>query len=418
MAAVSNLALRADENASSDECLLTILIPCLNEAETIGICVAKAVAYLREAAIVGEVLVADNGSTDESQSIATRGGARVVHSAERGYGAALIAGVEAARGRYIIMGDADDSYDLRNLGGFLRELQSGADLVMGNRFRGGIEMGAMPFLHRYLGNPVLTAIGRALFGAPVKDFHCGLRGFNRESILGLKLKTKGMEFASEMVVRASLEKLSIVEVPTTLKKDGRSRLPHLRTWYDGWRHLRFLLLHSPRWTFGYPGLAFLVVGAISALALARGPIHVTPHISLDVHTFLIACMAMLLGTQSLTFGLIARRYAARTGLLPPSRRYHRLLDRINLELLLQMAAVLLIAGTSGMIWSLCAWAKTGFGALIHDALLRLMIVSTCGIAAAVQLGFSAFLLGVIDLPQGDARVRQNALLDRLTESVK
>ncbi len=418
MGTVSNLAYTAADNTAPDECLLTVLIPCLNEAETIGICVAKAVAYLREAVVAGEVLVVDNGSTDHSQAIATRGGARVVHSAERGYGAALIAGIDAARGRYIIMGDADDSYDLRNLGGFLRELEAGADLVMGNRFRGGIEMGAMPFLHRYLGNPVLTAIGRTLFGAPVKDFHCGLRGFSRQSILGLKLKTKGMEFASEMVVRASLAGLRIVEVPTTLKKDGRSRLPHLRTWHDGWRHLRFLLLHSPRWTFGYPGLALLLIGAVGAIALARGPIHITSHISLDVHTFLIACMTMLLGTQSLTFGLIARRYAERTGLLPPSRRYHRLLRAINLELLLRLAVVLLIAGTAGMVWSFYAWAKTGFGLLIHDALLRLMIVSTCGIAAAVQLGFSAFFLGVIDLPHGDARRQQNALLEQLGESAE
>lgn len=415
--AVSNLLHSAHESPAPDECVLTVLIPCLNEAETIGICVAKAMAFLREGTVAGEVLVVDNGSTDNSQMIAAQKGARVVSTSERGYGAALIAGIGAAHGRYIIMGDADDSYDLRNLGSFLRELESGADLVMGNRFRGGIEVGAMPWLHRYLGNPVLTAIGRILFGAPVRDFHCGLRGFCRETIQNLGLKTKGMEFASEMVVRASLAGLRIVEVPTTLKKDGRSRLPHLRTWRDGWRHLRFLLLHSPRWTFAYPGIGLVAAGALGATVLAEGPLHITEKISLDVHTFLVACIAMVLGTQSLTFGLIARRYAERKGLLPPSRRFGRLLDSISLELLLRIAVALFLAGTAGMAWSVYVWSQTGFGPLIHNELLRLMIISTCGIAAAVQLGFSAFFLGVIDLPAGDARQQQAVLRNRLSEPV-
>jgi len=383
-------------------CVLTILIPCLNEAETIGICVRKAADFLAEAGVDGEVLVADNGSTDGSQALATSFGARVVGVDTRGYGAALAAGIAAARGDYVIMGDADDSYDLRHLDGFLTELRGGADLVMGNRFRGGIEAGAMPLLHRYLGNPVLTAIGRLLFGAPVKDFHCGLRGFSRASVLGLNLQTTGMEFASEMIVRASLAGLRIVEVPTTLKKDGRSRPPHLRTWRDGWRHLRFLLLHSPRWTFVYPGLALIAVGAIGAGALATGPRFISATVSLDIHTFLVACVAMLVGTQSVTFGVIARRYAKRSGLLPPSR-HDWLVDGVKLESMLQAAVVLLVAGCAGMLWSVYVWGSTDFGALRGNDLLRPMILSTCGIAAAVQLGLSAFLLGLIDLPSADVR---------------
>jgi glycosyltransferase involved in cell wall biosynthesis len=385
----------------ADVCALTIVIPCLNEAETIGICVSKAAAFLADAGVNGEVLVADNGSTDGSAEIAAARGACVIHAKQRGYGAALAAGIAAARGRNVIMGDADDSYDLRNLGSFLQELHAGADLVIGNRFRGGIDIGAMPLLHRYLGNPILTAIGRLLFGSPVKDFHCGLRAFNRASILGLRLQTTGMEFASEMVVRASLAGLRIVEVPTTLKKDGRDRAPHLQTWRDGWRHLRFLLLHSPRWTFGYPGLTLVLLGAVGVALLASGPLHITADVSLDIHTFLIASMAIVLGGQSLTFGVIARRYAKRVGLLPRSRRYHWLIDGITLEMLLQASALLLLAGIAGLGWSFYSWGQVEFGALPHDRLLRLMILSTCSIAASVQLGLSAFLLGLLDLPGGD-----------------
>ena len=390
----------------ADACALTILIPCLNEAETIGVCVEKAMAFLAESGIPGEVLISDNGSTDGSQEISRQLGARVVEQTTmRGYGAALNAGIAAARGRYIIMGDADDSYDLRNLSAFYTQLDAGADLVMGNRFRGGIARDAMPFLHRYLGNPVLTAIGRLLFSSPVKDFHCGLRGFNRQSVLDLHLQTTGMEFASEMVVHASLAGLRIEEVPTTLKKDGRSRPPHLRTWRDGWRHLRFLLLHSPRWTFAYPGLALLALGAVGALALAGGPVSLSSTVSVDVHTFLVACMAMFVGAQSLTFGLIARRYAERAGILPPSRRLGKMLDRIDLELLLQSAAVLALVGIGGMAWSFYSWSQTGFGSLSGHSLLRPLIVSTCAIAAAVQFAFSSFLLGILDLPRSDARGR-------------
>ncbi|MSX34697.1 MAG: glycosyltransferase, partial [Actinobacteria bacterium] len=253
---------------------LSVVLPCLNEAETLAVCIRKARASMNELGIDGEVVIADNGSTDGSQDIARSEGARVVDVPTRGYGAALIAGITDAKGTFVIMGDADDSYDLSNLGPFIEALRGGAELVMGNRFAGGIAPGAMPALHRYLGNPVLTAVGRVLFRSPVKDFHCGLRGFRRDAILELDLRTTGMEFASEMVVKATLNKLTIVEVPTTLSPDGRSRPPHLRTWRDGWRHLRFLLLYSPKWLFLYPGIVVFLLGLILGGALLRGPINV------------------------------------------------------------------------------------------------------------------------------------------------
>src|ERR1700730_16702928 len=273
------------EDRTADSLELTILMPCLNEAETVSICVAKARSFLARTGIAGEVLIADNGSADGSVVLAQQGGARVVAVAERGYGAALRAGVGAARGRYVIMGDADDSYDFSNLDLFVAKLRDGCDLVMGNRFDGGIAPGAMPFLHHYLGNPVLSLLGRLLFGAKIRDFHCGLRGFRRDAILRLDLRTSGMEFASEMVVRAALAKLAIAEVPTTLAVDGRSRPPHLRTWHDGWRHLRFLLMFSPRWLFLYPGLALMALGALGVAVLFQGPLMVSAKFGFDDHTF-------------------------------------------------------------------------------------------------------------------------------------
>src|ERR1700761_2702280 len=255
---------------------LTILMPCLNEAETIEVCVRKAMGYLARSGVAGEVLIADNGSTDGSQGLGEALGARVVPVPQKGYGAALIGGIAAAKGRFVIMGDADDSYDFENLDGMVERLRGGADLVMGNRFKGGIAPGAMPPLHRYLGNPVLSFIGRLFFSIPVGDFHCGLRGFSRESMLKLGLQSPGMEFASEMVVKAALHELRIEETPTTLKPAGRSRPPHLKTWRDGWRHLRFLLLHSPRWLFIYPGVLLILLGLAGSAVLAHGAVRVTP----------------------------------------------------------------------------------------------------------------------------------------------
>jgi hypothetical protein len=297
---------------------LTILMPCLNEAETIEVCVRKALGFLKRSGVSGEVLIADNGSTDGSQGLAESQGARVVAVPERGYGAALLGGIKAAKGRYVIMGDADDSYDFENLDTMVERLRAGADLVMGNRFLGGIEKGAMPFLHRYLGNPVLSFIGKLFFKIPVSDFHCGLRGFNRESMLSLGLQSPGMEFASEMVVKSALHERRIEEVPTTLRPDGRSRPPHLKTWRDGWRHLRFLLLHSPEWLFLFPGLIMIGLGVAGVSMLAHGAVQITPHIELDIHTLVAACFSFLIGTQLVMFSALARRYAMIEGVLPPS----------------------------------------------------------------------------------------------------
>ena len=299
---------------SESDLELTILMPCLNEAETIARCVDKARGFLSARGVAGEVLVADNGSSDGSQAIAEAHGARVIGVPERGYGAALIGGIAAARGRFVIMGDADDSYDFAALMPFVERLRAGADVVMGNRFQGGIAAGAMPALHRYLGNPGLSFLGRLFFGVRTGDFHCGLRGFDRDRVRVLDLRTTGMEFASEMVVRAALAAYRIEEVPTTLSPDGRSRPPHLRPWRDGWRHLRFLLIYSPRWLFLYPGLAILLAGMIGTAVLLPGAVSIAG-IVFDLHTFIVSCFAILVGLQSITFAVIARKYAAQRGLV-------------------------------------------------------------------------------------------------------
>ena len=375
---------------------LTILMPCLNEAETIAVCVAKAVSFLARTGIVGEVLVADNGSTDGSIALAQHGGARVVAVAERGYGAALRAGIAAAQGRFVIMGDADDSYDFSRLELFVAKLRDGSDLVMGNRFAGGIAPGAMPFLHRYLGNPVLSHIGRLFYGAKIGDFHCGLRGFRRDAIVGLDLRTSGMEFASEMVVRAALARLTVAEVPTTLSVDGRSRPPHLRTWHDGWRHLRFLLMFSPRWLFLYPGLALTVFGTIGVAVLFPGPLMLTPRFGLDDHTFLVCAIAMLVGVQVVGFGVIARHFGAAFGLLPRSPPLSKLMSAVSLERGLIIAVAIICIGAAGLGWSLWQWALADFGPLTAPVLMRVLAFSMVFIAIGVQLVFTVFLLGVID----------------------
>lgn len=394
---------------AEDALELTILIPCLNEAETLATCVRKAVLYLVRSDIVGEVLVSDNGSTDGSVEIARVSGARVVHAPIAGYGGALRCGIDAARGRYVIMGDADDSYDLGNLSHFVETLRTGAELVMGNRFKGGIGPGAMPFLHRYLGNPVLSAVGRLFFRTPIGDFHCGLRGFDRAAIRGLDLRSTGMEFASEMVVAASLRGLRIAEVPTPLVKDGRSRPPHLRTWRDGWRHLRFLILHSPRWAFGYPGAALIGLGMLLVAMLLPGRLALSDTVSLDIRAFLIGCLAIVVGVQAIAFGLIARRFATLHNVLPPHRRAQRLLDAVSLERMLQLTGILLVGGLAGMGYAGAVWAGSHFGEMDDGQLLRIMVLSMSAIVIAVQLGLAGFLLGVMDLRPSDARGQQARL---------
>lgn len=381
---------------SAAELELTILMPCLNEAETIARCVEKARGFLRASGIAGEVLVADNGSSDGSQAIAAAHGARVVPVAERGYGAALIGGIAAARGRFVIMGDADDSYDFAALMPFVERLRAGADIVMGNRFKGGIAPGAMPALHRYLGNPGLSFLGRLFFGVRTGDFHCGLRGFDRDRVRALDLRTTGMEFASEMVVRAALGAYRIEEVPTTLSRDGRSRPPHLRPWRDGWRHLRFLLIYSPRWLFLYPGLAILLAGMIGTAVLLPGAVRIAG-IAFDLHTFIVSCFAILVGLQSVTFAVIARKYAAQRGLVPPSANYGGVLTGITMERMLVAALIVGAAGAGGLVYCVWVWAAAGFGEVGYHAQFRTVSLSATAVAAGLQLAFAAFLSGVMDV---------------------
>lgn len=383
---------------------LTILMPCLNEAETLPVCILKAQRFLDTSGITGEIVVADNGSTDGSQDLARLNGARVVDVPTRGYGAALAGGIDTARGRWVIMGDADDSYDFEHLGAFVDALRAGNQLVMGNRFKGGIAPGAMPWHHRYIGNPVLSFLGRLFFRAKPGDFHCGLRGFDREAILGLNLRTSGMEFASEMLVKATLGGLRVAEVPTTLKKDGRSRPPHLRSFRDGWRHLRFLLLFSPRWLFLYPGFALLAIGLFFGALLIGGPVHVSPTIVLDLHTFLVAAMCILLGLQAVSFAIIGRRFASRYGFIPHSRDFDGILEALTLERILIVAVILVVIGLIALGWGFEQWAARGFGPLPLSSTMRAMIVAVTTLVAGIQLAMSAFMASMIDVPLRERRI--------------
>jgi hypothetical protein len=380
---------------------LTILMPCLNEARTLGTCIGKAKQFLEGAGIRGEILVADNGSTDGSQALARNLGARVVDVPTRGYGAALIAGIEAARGRYVIMGDSDDSYNFADLSGYLESLRAGNQLVMGNRFAGGIKPGAMPLLHRWLGNPVLSFIGRLLFQTPVRDFHCGLRGFDRRSIASLELRCEGMEFASEMVVKASLRGLRIAEVPTTLSPDGRDRPPHLRTWRDGWRHLRFLLLFSPRWMFLYPGLALTLLGVSSLALLSQGAVFIGS-VGLDVHTMLYAAGATMIGVQVLCFAICAKTYAVQIGVLPDNAWLIAWRRHMTVERGLILGVVMLGLGLGLSINSILAWERVSFGAFDPRMGMRLVIPSLTITMVGFQVVFASMLLGVLSL-QAHAR---------------
>jgi glycosyltransferase involved in cell wall biosynthesis len=367
---------------------VSIVMPCLNEAETLGICIEKAQSYLTQHNISGEIVVADNGSTDGSIEIAKQMNARVIRVKAKGYGSALMSGIAAARGKYVIMGDSDDSYDFTNLTPFMEKLREGYDLVMGNRFKGGIKPGAMPPLHKYLGNPVLTAIGRLLFSSPCGDFHCGLRGFNRDAIAKLNLRTTGMEFASEMVVKATLNKLRITEVPTTLSPDGRSRPPHLRSWRDGWRHLRFLLLYSPRWLFLYPGMLLILLGLISTFWFLPTP---------RVHTLLYSSAAIIIGFQTVAFAIFTKAFAISEGLLPEDSRLKRVFRYINLEVGLIVGNALWLIGMAGSIYAFSTWKANLFGALEPANTMRIVIPSVTCLALGLQVIFSSFFLSVIGL---------------------
>lgn len=377
---------------------LSIVMPCLNEAETLAVCVKKAKAFIAEHGLVGEVIVADNGSTDGSQQIANALGARIVHVPARGYGAALIGGIEAARGKYVAMGDADDSYDFGGLMPFVEQLREGADLVMGNRFQGGIAKGAMPPLHRWLGNPVLSFLGQIFFKIPVGDFHCGLRAFNRESIRELGLTTPGMEFASEMVVKAAIEKLDIREVPTTLQPDGRSRPPHLRTWRDGWRHLRFLLIFAPKFLFLYPGVALAAVGLFGVLGLIGGDVSVGG-VEFGVHTMIFAAMAVLMGSQLIGLSVMARRYGAIAGMWPESGLMRRVRNWFSVERACILGGLMLAGGFAGGIAATASWAAHGFGNMDPAALMRVTIPSMLLGCVGLQMVVTAFFIGLLDQPR-------------------
>jgi len=380
----------------SAEVEVSVVMPCLNEAQTVGKCIMKAQQALGEGGIAGEIIVADNGSTDGSQEIASRLGARVVPVNERGYGGALMGGIAAAAGKYIIMGDADDSYDFGHIPRFLQELRAGDDLVMGNRFRGGILPGAMPPLHKYLGNPVLTRIGKLFFGGSSGDFYCGLRGFSKQAYERMDLRTKGMEFATEMVVKANLLGMKIGEVPTTLSPDGRGRPPHLRTWRDGWRTLRFFLLYSPRWLFLYPGSILMLAGFMVGAWLLPGPRQVGA-VTFDVHTLLYAAIAVLLGFQAIAFAIFTKFFAISEGLHPPDPDFERVFRYINLEALLLGGGVLVVAGFSASIYAVKVWGAHNFGPLDFSHTLRMIIPAVLCLTLGVQATFYGFFLSVLGM---------------------
>ncbi|MFC6354812.1 glycosyltransferase family 2 protein [Luethyella okanaganae] len=374
---------------------LSIVMPCLNEAETLATCIDKAHDYLARSGVVGEIVIADNGSSDGSQQIAIDHGARVVDIVEKGYGSALMGGIEAARGRYVIMGDADDSYDFSRLDAFVERLRAGDELVMGNRFRGGIEPGAMPPLHKYLGNPVLSWIGRILFRSPIKDFHCGLRGFDRQAVLDLHLQTTGMEFASEVVVKSTLGGLRVSEVPTTLKKDGRSRPPHLRSWRDGWRHLRFLMIFSPRWLFLIPGSVAFGIGLLGTLVLAFGPLDFGD-IGLDVSSQLYLTALAVVGYQAVLFAILTKIYAQHEGFnIPRGRNFDRLEKRLSLESGAVVGVLIFLIGLVIAVVQLIAWGAEGFGALDTSKMLRAAIPATLFMMLGAQTVMAGMFLGIL-----------------------
>jgi len=380
----------------TDELELSIVMPCLNEAETLKTCIDKARAYLERSGIKGEVVIGDNGSTDGSQQIARDAGARVVDVPQRGYGAALIGAIEGSRARYVIMGDSDDSYDFSNLDLFVAKLREGYDLVMGNRFKGGIKPGAMPFLHRYLGNPVLSFIGRVFFPSAIGDFHCGLRGFRQDIVRRIGLRTTGMEFASEMVVKSTLFQLKVCEVPTTLSPDGRSRPPHLRTWRDGWRHLRFLLIYSPRWLYLIPGVVMILIGLGVGAAVLPGPLKLGG-VTLDTNTLLYCGTFVIIGFLAVIFGFLTRVYGMQAGFLPKKPFLERLTQKATLEWGVLIGLAIFLIGVAGSLHAVVQWDHAGFARLAYPEILRVVIPSVVAIILGFQIVLSAFFLSVLSI---------------------
>jgi glycosyltransferase involved in cell wall biosynthesis len=387
---------RRSESSSRTGVEVSIVMPCLNEAETLARCIQNAQNAIEKVGLAAEIIVADNGSTDGSVAIANELGARVVAVARKGYGNALLGGIEAAQGTFVVMGDADDSYDFGAIGPFIDELRAGADLVVGNRFAGGIEPGAMPWSHRWVGNPVLTRIGKVFFHSPVGDMHCGLRAFRKEAFERMQLRAAGMEFASEMVIKASLKGMRIAEVPVILRPDGRSRPPHLRTWRDGWRHLRFMLLFSPRWLFLYPGVVLFAVGVILSGLLIAGPMRVGA-IRLDIHTLLVAGFLCLMGYQLVLFAVFTKIFAIREGFHPPHPLLQRLFDYITLEVGLLAGALMALAGGVGLIVAVVSWQAVGFGNLDPSLTMREVIPAVVLLALGTQTVFASFFISILSI---------------------
>ncbi|MDQ2923192.1 MAG: glycosyltransferase family 2 protein [Candidatus Dormibacteraeota bacterium] len=375
---------------------ISIVMPCLNEAETLATCIRKAQRAIANENLSAEIIVADNGSTDGSQAIAMEHGARVVPVARKGYGSALIAGIGAAHGRFVIMGDADDSYDFTAIAPLIEKLRAGYDLVMGNRFLGGIESGAMPWSHRWIGNPVLTLISRIFFHTPVGDAHCGLRGFRKEAYVRMRLRATGMEFASEMVIKASLKGMRIAEVPVSLRPDGRSRPPHLRTWRDGWRHLRFMLLFSPRWLFLYPGLALFAAGVLLSAVLLGGPVYVAG-LRLDIHTLLVAGFLALVGYQLVLFAVFTKIFAIRSGFHPPHPLLETIFRYVTLEVGVAVGALMALTGLIALIVAVASWGAVGFGSLDPSLTMRQVIPAVVLLALGTQTVFASFFISILSI---------------------
>ena len=375
-------------------------MPCLNEAETLAKCIRHAQSAVAKGGFTAEIIVADNGSTDGSQKIARDLGVKVVDVSRKGYGSALIGGIDAAQGHYIVMGDADDSYDFEAIGPLIDKLREGYDLVVGNRFMGGIQPGAMPWSHRWLGNPVLTFISRVFFHAPVGDTHCGLRAFKRDAYEKMRLRATGMEFASEMVIKAALKGMRITEVPVVLRPDGRSRPPHLRTWRDGWRHLRFMLLFSPRWLFLYPGLALFALGALLSALLIGGPLHVAG-VRLDIHTLLVAGFLSLIGYQLVLFAVFTKIFAIRAGFHPPHPALERLFRYVTLEVGLAAGALMVLVGVVALVLAVASWSAVGFGNLDPSLTMREVIPAVVLLALGTQTVFASFFISILSIDRDE-----------------
>jgi len=380
------------QEEQSPEYELSIVMPCLNEAETIGDCIDMTMRFIDTHKINAEVIVADNGSSDSSQDIAESKGARVVHVEERGYGSALMGGINAANSKFVIMGDSDGSHDLENLMPFLKKLREGYELVVGNRFKGGIGKKTMSFANRYIGNPILSGLGRVFFHSNIKDFHCGLRGFTKKAYEEINLRTSGMEFASEMIVKATLKNIKITEVPVKMLPSGRPGPAHLKPFRDGWRHLRFLLLFSPRWLFLYPGIFMIIAGIAINLWLLPGS-----KLTLDIHTMLYAAAMIIIGTQGVSFAILTKVFAVQEELLPEHRRLNKLLKYATLEKGIFIGIVIFLIGFGGVLFSLVLLERGWFKELSINSTMRIVIISATLLMVSFQIFFSSFFYSILKL---------------------